>query len=101
MESFPSAIVDCIQLLRPLCRVEVFTSFGYLMLGMLRGEAQDGTARASVLAGSDYWPQRLSDLLCRHKRSPQACMAKLVEVALASLSPAGLPMRLFWLADSP
>jgi hypothetical protein len=27
-------------------------------------------------------------------------MAKLVEVALASLYPAGLPRRLFWIADS-
>jgi hypothetical protein len=32
--------------------------------------------------------------------SHQAFMAKLVEVALASLSPAGLPARLLWIADS-
>jgi hypothetical protein len=100
MESLPSAIVDFIHLLRPLFRVEVFTSFCYLMLGILIGEAKYGTARASVFAGADYWPQRLSDLFCRHKLSHQAFMAKLVEVALASLYPAGLPMRLFWIADS-
>jgi hypothetical protein len=100
MESLPAAIVDFIHLLRPLFRVEVFTSFCYLMLGILIGEAKYGTARASVLAGSAYWPQRLSDLLCRHKLSHQAFMAKLVEVALASLYPAGLPTRLFWIADS-
>ena len=84
MESLPSAIVDFIHLLRPLFRVEVFTSFGYLMLGILIGEATYGTARASVFAGSDSWPQRLSDLFCRHKLSHQAFMAQLVEVALAS-----------------
>lgn len=100
MESLPSAIVDFIHLLRPLFRVEVFTSFRYLMLGILIGEAKYGTARASVFADADYWPQRLSDLFCRHKLSHQAFMAKLVEVALASLYPSGLPTRLFWIADS-
>ena len=100
MESLPSAIVDFIQLLRPLFRAEVFTSFCYLMLGILIGEAKDGTARASVFAGPDYWPQRLSDLFCRHKLSHQAFMAKLVEAALACLYPTGLPARLFWIADS-
>ena len=39
MESLPPAIVDFIQLLRPLLRAEVFTSFSYLMLGILIGEA--------------------------------------------------------------
>src|SRR5919197_2749739 len=100
MESLPSVIVDFIQLLRPLFRAEVFTSFSYLMLGILIGEAKYGTARASVFAGPDYWPQRLSDLFCRHKLSHQAFMAKLVEAALACLYPTGLPARLFWIADS-
>jgi len=100
MESLPPAIVDFIHLLRPLFRAEVFTSFSYLMLGILIGEAKYGTARASVFAGPDYWPQRLSDLFCRHKLSHQAFMAKLVEGALACLYPAGLPARLFWIADS-
>ena len=100
MESLPSAIADFIQLLRPLFRAEVLTSFSSLMLGILIGEAKDGTARASVFAGPHYWPQRLSDLLCRHKLSHQAFMAKLVEAALACLSPTGLPARLFWIADS-
>jgi hypothetical protein len=45
-------------------RVEVFTSFCYLLTGLLIGEAQAGTVRASVFAPADYWPQRLSDL-CR------------------------------------
>ena len=100
MESVPSAIVDFIQLWRPLFRAEVFTSFSYLMLGILIGEAKYGTARASVFAGPDYWPQRLSDLFCRHKLSHQAFMAKLAEIALASLYPTGLPARLFWIADA-
>ena len=101
MESLPPAIVDFIHLLRPLVRAEVLTSFSYLMLGILIGEAKDGTARASVFAGPDYWPPRLSDLFCRHQLSPQAFMAKLVAVALACLSPTGLPARLLWIADSP
>jgi hypothetical protein len=100
MESLPSAIIDFIQLLRPLFRAEVFTSFYHLMLGILIGEAKDGTTRASVFAGPNYWPQRLSDLFCRHKLSHQAFMAKLVEVAWAYLYPTGLPARLFWIADS-
>jgi hypothetical protein len=100
MESLPPAIVDCIHLLRPLLRAEVFTSFSYLMLGILIGEAKDGTARASVFASPDDWPQRLSDLFCRHTLSHQACRATRVEGALACLSPAGLPARLLWMADS-
>ena len=100
MESLPPAIVDFIHLLRPVFRAEVFTSFSYLMLGILIGEAKYGTARASVFAGPDYWPQRLSDLFCRHKLSHQAFMAKLVEGALTCLYPAGLPARLFWIADA-
>ena len=100
MESLPPAIVDFIHLLRPLLRAEVFTSFLYWMLGILIGEAKYGTARASVFAGLDHWPQRLSDLFCRHKLSPQAFMAKLVEGALACIYPTGLPARLFWMADS-
>jgi hypothetical protein len=100
MESLPAALVSFIELLRPLFRAEVFASFCYLMMGILIGEAKSGTVRASVFAGSDYWPQRLSDLFCRHKLSHQAFMAKLAEVALASLYPAGLPTRLFWIADS-
>ncbi len=95
MESLPSELVSFITLLRPLFRAEVFVSFCYLMVGILIGEAKAGTVRASVFAGADYWPQRLSDLLCRPKLSPQAFMAKLAEVALASLYPAGLPARLF------
>jgi hypothetical protein len=100
MESIPPAIIDFIHLLRPLFRAEVFTSFSYLMLGILIGEAKYGTVRASVFASPDYWPQRLSDLFCRHKLAHQAFMAKLVEVALATLYPAGLPARLWWIADS-
>ena len=60
MESLPSAIVDFLQLLRPLFRAEVFTSFSYLMLGILIGEAKYGTARASVFAGPNYWVVYLS-----------------------------------------
>jgi hypothetical protein len=100
MESLPAELVSCIELFRPLFRAEVFASFGYLMTGILIGEAKYGTVRASVFAEADYWPQRLSDLFCRHKLSHQAFMAKLVAVALAHLYPGGLPKRLFWIADS-
>ena len=101
MESLPSAIVDFIQLLRPVFRAEVFPRFSSLRLGILMGEANDGTARASVLAGPHYWPPRLSDLFCRPKLSHPAFMAQLVEAALACLYPTGRPARLFWIADSP
>ena len=100
MESLPSALVSFIELFRPLFRAEVFVSFGYLMTGILIGEAKYGTVRASVFADATYWPQRLSDLFCRHTLSHQAFMAKLVEVALAHLYPGGLPARLLWIADS-
>jgi hypothetical protein len=56
--------------------------------------------RASVFAPAEYQPQRLSDLFCRHKISHQAFMAALARLALATLYPAGLPARLFWIADS-
>jgi hypothetical protein len=100
MESLPPELIRFIELLRPLFRAEVFDSFCYLLLGILIGEAKYGTVRASVFADADYWPQRLSDLFCRHKLSHQAFMAKLAAVALASLYPARLPGRLFWIADS-
>jgi hypothetical protein len=100
MDSLPSALTLILQAFRPLMRVEVFSSFCYLLTGLLIGEAKAGTARASVFAPAPYWPQRLSDLLCRHKVSGQALMAKLVEVALASLYPQGLPERLCWIADA-
>lgn len=100
MDSLPPELISFLQALRPLFRAEVFVSFGYLMAGILIGEAKYGTARASVFAGADYWPQRLSDLFCRHKLSHQAFMAKLAGLALQSLYPDGLPVRLFWIADA-
>jgi hypothetical protein len=81
-------------------RHEVFTSFGYLLTGVVIGEAKVGTARASVFAPANYWPQRLSDLFCRHKLSGQALRAHVAAVALAYLYPHGLPERLFWLAEA-
>jgi hypothetical protein len=81
-------------------RSEVFMSFCYLLTGLLIGEVKAGTVRASVFAPADYWPQRLSDLFCRHQLSGQALMAHLAAVALASLYPHGLPERLFWIADA-
>ena len=89
MDSLPSELVNFLQALRPLFRAEVFVSFGYLMVGILIGEAKYGTVRASVFAGADYWPQRLSDLLCRHQWSPQALMARLAGLVLQHLYPSG------------
>jgi hypothetical protein len=83
-----------------LFRLEVFESFCYLLTGILIGEAKEGTVRASIFAPEDYWPQRLSDLFCRHKASHQAFMAKLVEVALRVIYPVGPAGRLFWIADA-
>jgi hypothetical protein len=100
MESLPAALVSVIELLRPLLRAEVLASFCSRMMGIRIGEAKSGTVRASVFAGSDDWPHRRSDLFCRHTLAHQAFMAKLAEVALASLYPAGLPPRLLWSADS-
>lgn len=100
MDSLPSALTTILQTFQPLMRHEVFTSFGYLLTGVLIGEAKAGTARASVFAPAHYWPQRLSDLFCRHKLSGQALMAHLAAVALTYLYPHGLPDRLFWIADA-
>jgi Transposase DDE domain len=100
MDSLPLEFIRILQAFRPLFRSEVFTSFCYLLTGLLIGEAKAGTVRASVFAPADYWPQRLSDLFCRHKLSGQAVMAKLAEVALTQLYPHGLPPRLFWIADA-
>jgi hypothetical protein len=100
MDSLPSELSGFIQHLRPLFRVEVFDSFCFLLTGLLIGEAKHGTVRASVFAPADYQPQRLSDLFCRHKLSHQAFMAALARLALMTLYPAGLPARLFWIADS-
>ena len=100
MDSLPFVLTTILHAFQPLMRVEVFESFGYLLTGLLIGEAKAGTARASVFAPAEYWPQRLSDLFCRHQLSAQALMAKLVVLALAWLYPQGLPPRLFWLADA-
>jgi hypothetical protein len=56
--------------------------------------------RASVFGDSHYQPQRLSDLFCRHRLSPQRLMAALAHLALAQLYPQGLPERLWWIADA-
>lgn len=100
MESLPSELVGFISSLRPLMRAEVFDSFCFLLMGLLVGEVKSGTVRASVFAPAHYQPQRLSDLFCRHHISHQAFMAALARLALAALYPAGLPARLFWIADS-
>jgi hypothetical protein len=100
MESLPSELISFISALRPLMRAEVFDSFCFLLTGLIVGEAKSGTVRASVFAPAEYQPQRLSDLFCRHKISHQAFMAALARLALATLYPAGLPARLFWIADS-
>src|ERR1043166_7617323 len=100
MDSLPSALTIILQTFRALMRSEVFVSFCYLVTGLLIGEAKAGTARASVFAPADYWPQRLSDLFCRHKLAGQALMARLTTIALATLYPHGLPERLFWIADA-
>ncbi|MBA3712675.1 MAG: hypothetical protein H0W76_09530 [Pyrinomonadaceae bacterium] len=42
----------------------------------------------------------MSDLFCRHKLTQQALMAALARLALQYLYPAGLPSRLFWIADA-
>ena len=100
MDSLPAEVISFISALRPLMRAEVFDSFCFLLMGLLVGEAKHGTVRASVFAPAEYQPQRLSDLFCRHKLSHQALMACLARLALATLYPAGLPARLFWIADS-
>jgi hypothetical protein len=100
MDMLPFALTTILQTFQPLMRSEVFASFSYLLTGVLIGEAKAGAVRASVFAPADYWPQRLSDLFCRHKLSGQALMAHLAAVALASLYLQGLPQRLFWIADA-
>jgi hypothetical protein len=101
MDSLPFVLTSILHAFQPLMRGEVCESFCYLLPGLLIGEAKAGTVRASVFAPADYWPQRLSDLFCRHQLSAQAFMAKLVALALAWLYPQGLPPRLFWIADAP
>jgi hypothetical protein len=93
-------LTTILRTFQSLRRAEVFTSFSYLLTGVLIGEAKAGTARASVFAPADYWPQRLSALFCRHKLSGQALRAHLAGIALTYLYPHGLPERLFWIADA-
>jgi hypothetical protein len=60
MESLPPELISFIQQVRPLFRAEVFDSFCYLMMGLLIGDAKQGTVRSSVFAPAGFWPQRLS-----------------------------------------
>ena len=82
MDMLPLALTTILQTFQPLMRREVFTTFSYLLTGLLIGDVKAGTARASVFAPADYWPQRLSDLFCQHKLSGQALMAHVAAVAL-------------------
>lgn len=100
MESLPLELVSFLAQFRPLMRAEVFDTFSYLLCGLLIGEAKQGTVRSSVFAPADYQPQRLSDLFCQHKLSRQQLMAQLTQVVVTTLYPAGLPSRMFWLADA-
>jgi len=100
MDSLPFVLTTILQTFQPLMRAEVFTSFGYLLTGLLIGEVKAGTVRASVFAPADYWPQRLSDLFCHHHLSGQAVMAHLAHLTLTLLYPQGVPKRLFWIADA-
>lgn len=100
MEILPSQLIQCIELFRPLLRVEVFETFALLLTGLLVGEAKHGTVRSSVFAQSDYQPARISDFFTRHRVSPQALMAKLSEIVLRLLYGGKLPERLFWIGDS-
>lgn len=100
MDSLPLALTTILLSFQPLRRAEVFHSFCYLLTGILIGEAKAGTVRASVFAPADYWPQRLSELFCRHQLSGQALMAHLASLTLQTLYPHGLPERLFWIADA-
>lgn len=100
MDSLPLELGSFIQHLRPLMRAEVFDSFCFLLMGLLVGEAKQGTVRASVFAPAHYQPQRLSDLFCRHRLAHQAFMAALARLVLHTLYPTTLPSRLFWIADS-
>ena len=54
MESLPLPLTTSLQTFQSLMRAEVFSSFSYLLTGVLIGEAKAGTARASVFA-----PRRL------------------------------------------
>jgi len=100
MDSFPFALTTILQTFQPLMRGEVFSSFGYLLTGLLIGEVKAGTVRARVFAPADSWPQRLSDLFCRHKLSGQALMAHLASLTLTLLYPQGVPERLWGSADA-
>jgi len=42
----------------------------------------------------------LSDRFCQHQLSRQQLMAQLTPVVVTTRYPAGLPARLFWLADA-
>lgn len=100
MDILPPQLIAFIAPFRPLMRKEVFDTFKLLVTGLLIGEAKAGAVRASVLAGGDFQPQRVSDFFCRHRISPQALMAHLVAALLRALYSEGLPARLFWIADS-
>jgi len=100
MEILPPQLVQCIELFRPLLRVEVFETFALLITGLLVGQAKHGTVRSSVFAKSDYQPARISDFFTRHRVSPQALMARLTEIVLRLLYGGKLPERLFWIGDS-
>jgi len=100
MDRLPAELVSFLQALRPLFRAEVFVSFGYLMAGILRGEAKSGTVRARVFARAGSWPPRLSELFCRHQRAPQGFLAALTALAWQSLYPGSRPIRLLWMADA-
>jgi Transposase DDE domain len=100
LDILPASLASCIEIFRPLLRVEVFETFSLLLVGLLVGEAKYGTVRSSVFAPADYQPARISDFFTTHRVSPQALMAKLTTLILQRVYRGPLPSRLFWIADS-
>ncbi len=100
LDILPASLTSCIEIFRPLLRVEVFETFYLLLIGLLIGQAKYGTVRSSVFAPADYQPARISDFFTTHRVSPQALMARLTTLILQRIYRGPLPTRLFWIADS-
>jgi hypothetical protein len=95
----PPEIVQALQGLRPLFHAASWESFIYLITGLLLGQAQAGTVRASLLAPAGYNGRRVHDFLRRNTWDGVAVMVRWTGIVLGLLYPEGWPPHLFWVID--
>jgi len=97
--ALPPALQTTLQPFRFLFHAETWPVFLCLVLGLLTGHATLACVRASLLTTSVKWHQ-CCDFYRRARWSRTAFLRATTSLVLRALYPAGLPARLWWVADT-